>query len=63
MPSASSSPRSTSALAVEVTIVELLPRIVPLEDEALSAELEKAFKKRGIEVHTGTSVGRRPAPA
>lgn len=32
----------------EVTIVEMLPRIVPLEDEEVSAELEKALKKRGI---------------
>jgi dihydrolipoamide dehydrogenase len=40
----------------KVTIVELLPRLVPLEDEAVSAELEKSFKKRGITIHTGTKV-------
>jgi dihydrolipoamide dehydrogenase len=40
----------------EVTIVELLPRLVPSEDEAVSAELERTFKKRGITVHTGTRV-------
>jgi dihydrolipoamide dehydrogenase len=40
----------------EVTLIELLPRIVPNEDEAVSAELEKAFKKRGIAVRTGTKV-------
>ena len=40
----------------EVTIVELLPRIVPVEDEAVSAELEKSFKKQGIKVLTGTKV-------
>jgi dihydrolipoamide dehydrogenase len=40
----------------EVTIIELLPRLVPLEDEAVSAELLKAMKKRGIRVHTGTTV-------
>ena len=40
----------------EVTIVELLPRLVPNEDEAISAELEKSFKKQGIGVHTGTKV-------
>lgn len=34
----------------EVTIVEMLPRIVPLEDEEVSAELLKAFQKRGIKV-------------
>ncbi|HXH05408.1 MAG TPA: dihydrolipoyl dehydrogenase [Vicinamibacterales bacterium] len=39
-----------------VTLVEILPRIVPLEDEAVSAELEKAFRRRGIEVLTGTTV-------
>jgi hypothetical protein len=32
----------------EVTIIELLPRLVPGEDEAVSAELEKTFKRRGI---------------
>jgi dihydrolipoamide dehydrogenase len=37
-----------NSYGVEVTIVEMLPRIVPLEDEEVSAELEKAFKKRGI---------------
>ena len=40
----------------KVTIVELLPRLIPLEDAALGAELEKAFKKRGLGVHTGTRV-------
>jgi dihydrolipoamide dehydrogenase len=39
-----------------VTIVEMLPRIVPLEDEDVSAELEKAFKKRGIKTLTGHKV-------
>jgi dihydrolipoamide dehydrogenase len=40
----------------EVTIVELLPRLVPVEDEAVSAELERSFKKQGIKVLTGTRV-------
>jgi dihydrolipoamide dehydrogenase len=39
-----------------VTIVELLPRLVPVEDEAVSAELEKSFRKQGITIHTGTKV-------
>lgn len=39
-----------------VTIIELLPRLVPNEDEAVSAELEKAFKKRGIVSKTNTKV-------
>jgi dihydrolipoamide dehydrogenase len=40
----------------DVTVIELLPRLVPNEDEAVSAELAKAFKKRGIAVKTGTKV-------
>ena len=40
----------------EVTVIELLPRLVPGEDDAVSAELERAFKKRGIKVMTGSKV-------
>jgi dihydrolipoamide dehydrogenase len=40
----------------EVTIIEMLPRIVPLEDEEVSATLEKSFKKQGIAVHTQAKV-------
>jgi dihydrolipoamide dehydrogenase len=40
----------------EVTILELLPRLVPVEDEAVSAELLKAFRKQGITTHTGAKV-------
>jgi dihydrolipoamide dehydrogenase len=40
----------------DVTIVELLPRLVPVEDEAISAELEKSFRKQGITSHTGARV-------
>jgi dihydrolipoamide dehydrogenase len=40
----------------DVTIVELLPRLVPIEDEAISAELEKSFRKQGITSHTGAKV-------
>jgi dihydrolipoamide dehydrogenase len=40
----------------EVTVIELLPRLVPGEDEAVSAELERSFKKRGIKVMTGSKV-------
>jgi dihydrolipoamide dehydrogenase len=39
-----------------VTLIELLPRIVPNEDEAVSAELEKAFRKRGVTVRTAARV-------
>jgi dihydrolipoamide dehydrogenase len=45
-----------NAYGVDVTIVEMLPRIVPLEDEEVSVELEKAFKKRGIKVLAGHKV-------
>lgn len=48
----------------EVTVVELLPRLVPVEDEAVSAELEKSFKRQGIKVLTGTKVtGAKAGPA
>lgn len=40
----------------EVTIVEMLPRLVPLEDEEISAELAKAFKKKGINTLTDHKV-------
>jgi dihydrolipoamide dehydrogenase len=40
----------------DVTVIELLPHLVPNEDDAVSAELEKAFKKRKIAVKTGTKV-------
>jgi dihydrolipoamide dehydrogenase len=40
----------------EVTVVELLPRLLPLEDEALGTELARAFGKRGIVCHTATTV-------
>ena len=40
----------------DVTIVELLPRLVPVEDESVSAELEKSFRKQGITSHTGSKV-------
>ena len=42
----------------DVTVVELLPRLVPVEDEAVSAELEKSFRKQGITSHTGAKVTR-----
>jgi dihydrolipoamide dehydrogenase len=40
----------------DVTLVELLPRLVPVEDEAVSAELAKSFRKQGITSHTGARV-------
>jgi len=40
----------------EVTIVEMLPRMVPLEDEEVSKELARVYRKRGITTHTGAKV-------
>jgi dihydrolipoamide dehydrogenase len=37
----------------KVTVLEMLPRVVPVEDEEVSKELEKHFKKTGIRVETG----------
>ncbi len=45
-----------SSYGVDVTIVEMLPRLVPLEDEEVSKELEKEFKKRGIKCLVGNKV-------
>jgi dihydrolipoamide dehydrogenase len=40
----------------EVTILEFLPRVVPVEDEDISKEITRLFKKRGIDVNTGAKV-------
>src|SRR6266508_4380395 len=45
-----------SSYGVDVTIVEMLPRIVPLEDEEVSKELKKEFEKRGIKILVGNKV-------
>jgi dihydrolipoamide dehydrogenase len=42
----------------EVTIVEMLPRLVPVEDEEVSKELSRVYRKRGINFHTGAKVER-----
>ena len=42
----------------KVTLIELLPRLVPVEDEAVSAELARSFKKQGITSLVGTKVTR-----
>jgi dihydrolipoamide dehydrogenase len=47
----------------EVTIIELMPRLVPVEDEAVSAELQKSFKKQGITSLVGTKVTKATATA
>ena len=41
---------------VDVTIVEMLPRLVPNEDEDISAQLERSFKRENINVMTGAGV-------
>jgi dihydrolipoamide dehydrogenase len=40
----------------EITIVEFLPRVMPPEDEDISKELTRLFKKRGIDINTGCKV-------
>ena len=45
-----------NAIGTEVTIVEYMPNIVPVEDEDVSKQLEKSFKKAGINVLTNASV-------
>jgi len=44
------------SFGTEVTILEFLPRVVPVEDEEISKELTRLFKKRGIDVNTGAKV-------
>jgi dihydrolipoamide dehydrogenase len=45
-----------AAMGTKVTVVEFLPNIVPVEDEEVSKQLEKSFKKAGIEIMTEASV-------
>src|SRR5438045_5164589 len=45
-----------NSFGAQVTILEALPRVVPVEDEEISAELTKAFQKKGIQIFTGCSV-------
>ena len=40
----------------KVTLVEMLPRVLPIEDEEVSAELQRALRKRGLEVMTGAKL-------
>ena len=46
------------ALGAEVTVVEVLPRILPVEDEEISQAAHKAFEKRGIKFRLGAKVAR-----
>ncbi len=45
-----------SRFGCDTTVVELMDKIVPLEDAEVSKELERSFKKRGIKVMTGTKL-------
>jgi dihydrolipoamide dehydrogenase len=45
-----------NAIGTEVTVVEYLPNIVPVEDEDISKQLEKSFKKAGVNIMTNASV-------
>ena len=43
-------------MGVDVTVVEYLPNIVPVEDIDVSKQLEKTFKKKGMNIMTNSSV-------
>ncbi|GAB3322844.1 dihydrolipoyl dehydrogenase [Larkinella ripae] len=45
-----------AAMGTKVTIVEFLPRIVPVEDEEISKELAKHYKKLGVDIYTSSEV-------
>ncbi|WP_430896891.1 MULTISPECIES: dihydrolipoyl dehydrogenase [unclassified Paraflavitalea] len=45
-----------NSMGTKVTIVEFMPRIVPVEDEDISKELEKTYKKYGIDIMTNAEV-------
>ena len=44
------------SMGAEVTVVEVLPRVLPVEDADISAFAQKAFEKRGIKIRTGATV-------
>src|SRR5947208_153818 len=44
---------SLNRFGSEVTVIEMLPRLLPMEDEDASAELAKRFGRRGIALHLG----------
>ena len=45
-----------NAFGTKVTLVEMLPQIVPVEDEDVSKALQRSFEKQGMTVHVGTKV-------
>jgi dihydrolipoamide dehydrogenase len=46
-----------AALGSEVTLVELLPTLLPLEDQEIGKALERIFSRKGMKIHTGTAAG------
>ena len=47
-----------SGLGTQVTVVELLSRVLPTEDEEIASMMDRELKKRGVTLYTGTTVGR-----
>lgn len=45
-----------NAFGVEVTVIEALPRILPIEDEEISQQLTRSLKKKGMTIHAGSKV-------
>jgi len=45
-----------NSFGTQVTLLEMLPRVVPLEDEEISAELDKTFRKKNIQIFTSSTV-------
>ncbi len=45
-----------NSLGADVTVVEVLPRVLPVEDEEISAFAHKAFEKQGMKIHTSATV-------
>jgi len=52
-----------TSMGSKVTVLEALPKILPVEDDEVSALVEKSFKKRKIEIHTGVTVNEVVKPA
>jgi dihydrolipoamide dehydrogenase len=46
-----------TALGTQVTLVEMLPTLLPLEDEEIGKGLERIFSRKGMKIHTGTAAG------
>lgn len=50
-----------NAFGTEVTLVEMMPHILPVEDDEISQTLERSFKKQGIKVHSNTKTTKAEA--